>query len=110
MIPPMVPVPPRGAISDGIDQPTGDAAASPLSATEIQMIAQTGLVVSVAPNTARPSRYEHGLAHRRLVVAARDQVIDLASGLRGSGSPMPGRRPASAQSAPVRFARLGTAR
>jgi hypothetical protein len=24
MIPPMVPVPPRGAISEGIDQPTGD--------------------------------------------------------------------------------------
>src|ERR1700739_668385 len=55
IIPPMVPVPPRGAISDGIDQPTGDAAASPLSATEIQTIAQTGSVVTVAPNTARPS-------------------------------------------------------
>ena len=55
MMPLMVPVPPRGAISDGIDQPTGAAAASPLSATEIQTIAQTGSVVTVAPNTARPS-------------------------------------------------------
>ena len=55
MIPPMVPVPPRGAISDGIDQPTGAAAARPLSATEIQTTAQTGLVVKVAPNTASSS-------------------------------------------------------
>ena len=55
MIPPMVAVPPRGAIKDGIDQPTGAAAASPLSATEIQRIAQIGSVVNVAPNTATPS-------------------------------------------------------
>src|SRR5271165_7152373 len=52
--PPIVPVPPRGAINDGIDQPTGAAAASPESAIVIQTIAQTGLVVQVAPNTARP--------------------------------------------------------
>src|SRR5579871_3688211 len=52
--PPMDPVPPRGAISEGIDQPTGAAAASPLSAIDIQTMAQTGLVVAVAPKTARP--------------------------------------------------------
>jgi hypothetical protein len=56
MIPPIVAVPPRGAIREGIDQPTGAAAASPLSATEIQRIAHTGSVVNMAPNTARPSR------------------------------------------------------
>ena len=54
MIPPIVPVPPLGAMSDGIDQPTGAAAARPLSAMVIQKIAHTGLVVIVAPNTARP--------------------------------------------------------
>src|SRR5579863_1048073 len=48
---PTVPTPPRGAISDGKDQPTGAAAASPLSATEIQTIASTGSVVVVAPKT-----------------------------------------------------------
>ena len=53
--PPIVPVPPRGAISDRIDQPTGAAAARPLSAIVIQTIAHTALVVIVAPNTARPS-------------------------------------------------------
>ena len=55
MMPPMVPVPPFGAISEGIDQPTGAAADSPLRATEIHEIAHTGLVVWVAPNTARPT-------------------------------------------------------
>ena len=54
MTPPMAPVPPRGAISEGIDHPTGAAAASPESAIEIQKIAHTGLSVVVAPNTARP--------------------------------------------------------
>ena len=79
MMPPIVPVPPRGAISDGIDQPTGAAAARPLSAMEIQTIAQTGSVVMVAPNTARPSSmpdHQHRLADLRFVVAARDQVVD----------------------------------
>ena len=77
--PPIVPVPPRGAISDGIDHPTGAAAASPLSAIEIQ--------------TDRPERGgrhggaedgeaqhhpadEHRLAHDRLVVAASDHPVD----------------------------------
>jgi hypothetical protein len=54
MIPPMVAVPPRGAIKDGIDQPTGAVAASPLNTTEIRTIAQTVSVVKVAPNTAKP--------------------------------------------------------
>ena len=54
MMPPMLPVPPRGAISDGIDHPTGAAAAKPESAIEIQKIAQPGLSVVVAPNTASP--------------------------------------------------------
>ncbi len=51
VIPPMVAVPLRGAIEDGIDQPTDADAASLLSAIEIQKIAQTGSVV----NMARPS-------------------------------------------------------
>jgi hypothetical protein len=55
MTPPIVAVPPRGAIKDGIDQPSGAAAASPLSAAEMQRIAQTGSVVNVEPNTARSS-------------------------------------------------------
>ena len=48
-------MPPFGAISEGIDQPTGAAADRPLRATEIHRIAHTGLVVWVAPNTARPT-------------------------------------------------------
>lgn len=55
MMPPIVPTPPLGTMRDGKDQPTGAAAARPPSAIEIQTIAHMGLVVSVAPNTARPS-------------------------------------------------------
>ncbi len=40
MMPPIVAAPPFGAISEGIDQPAGAAAASPLSDTVIQKIAQ----------------------------------------------------------------------
>src|ERR1700730_1776848 len=71
MIPPIVPVPPRGAIKDGIDQPTGAAAANPLSAIEIQRIATTASVVNVAPNTAR-----HGVATRRSAASAGHASID----------------------------------
>jgi hypothetical protein len=91
VIPPMVAVPLRGAIEDGIDQPT--AAASPLSVIEIQKIAQTGSVVNVAPNTARPSsmpktstvflalgkgqqRIERQPAHRLSADHARPTVVD----------------------------------
>jgi hypothetical protein len=92
VIPPMVAVPLRGAIEDGIDQPTA-AAASPLNVIEIQKIAQTGSVVNVAPNTARPSsmpktstvflalgkgqqRIERQPAHRLSADHARPTVVD----------------------------------
>jgi hypothetical protein len=45
VIPPMVAVPPRGAIKDGIDQAT--AAASPLSAIESQKIARERVIAPV---------------------------------------------------------------
>src|SRR5438445_7005591 len=53
--PPTVAVPPRGLISDTIEDATGAAALTPDSAMVIQATAQTGLVVKVAPNTARPA-------------------------------------------------------
>ena len=53
--PPIVAVPPRGLISDTIEEATGAAADTPDSAMVIQASAQTGLVVNVAPNTARPA-------------------------------------------------------
>jgi hypothetical protein len=91
VISPMVVVPLRGAIEDGIDQPT--ATAGPLSVIEIQKIAQTGSIVNVAPNTARPSsmpktstvflalgkgqqRIEHQPAHRLSADHARPTVVD----------------------------------
>src|SRR5665213_216112 len=49
------PTPPFGAISEGSDQQTGAAEASPPRAIEIHRIAQFGSVVRVAPNTASPS-------------------------------------------------------
>ena len=69
------------------------AAASPLSVIEIQKIAQTGSVVNVAPNTARPSsmpktstvflalgkgqqRIERQPAHRLSADHARPTVVD----------------------------------
>src|SRR5665213_4410605 len=49
------PTPPLGAISEGNEQQTGAAEASPPRAMEIHMIAQFGSEVRVAPNTASPS-------------------------------------------------------
>src|SRR6516225_9913589 len=46
---------PGGAMSAGIDQPTGADAARPQSAIEIQKIAMCGSLLRVAPATARPS-------------------------------------------------------
>ena len=54
-MPPIVPVPPRGAINDTMDDPTGAAADSPVSAMLIQVMAQTGSVVVTAPKTVSPS-------------------------------------------------------
>ena len=75
MMPPMEPVAPRGAISDGMDQPTGAAAARPLSAIEIQTTAQPGLVVSVAPKTARPSNIPTTSTVLRTSVSSRPRVM-----------------------------------
>ena len=49
IVSPMIPVSPRGAIGTESNQPTGHAAANPLSAAEIQIIAQAGPVATVAP-------------------------------------------------------------
>src|SRR5260370_1987720 len=57
MMPPTVAAPPFGAISDGIDQPTGAAAASPARASEIHPIASTGLVVNAAPKYRQPEQH-----------------------------------------------------
>src|SRR5882724_5998825 len=54
-IPPSVPTLSRGAINDGIDQPTGDAAESPPIETLIQKTAATGLKDRVAPKIPSPS-------------------------------------------------------
>ena len=54
-MPPIVPVPPRGAMSETIEEPTGAAAARPVRAIVIQVMAHTGSVVPTAPKTARPS-------------------------------------------------------
>ena len=80
MMPPMVPVPPRGAISDGIDQPTGAAAAKP---------AQRDRYPDDCPDraggkgSAKHREAEQHAQHtstvlrtRRFVVATRDQVVD----------------------------------
>ena len=96
-MPPMVPVPPRGAISEGIDHPTGAAAASPLSAIEIQKIAQTGVGRGGGAEHREAQHHpahEHGLAHPRLVVAARDQLVDqpAADEQVGDGREKPGDR------------------
>src|SRR3981081_1671884 len=54
MIPPTFPTLLRGAINDGIDQPTGDAAESP----PIEMLIQTSAVIALwvfaAPRMPRP--------------------------------------------------------
>src|ERR1035441_10815730 len=53
MIPATRAVLPAGSMRPGIDQPMGADAASPQSEIEIQKIATRGLVVRVAPATAR---------------------------------------------------------
>src|SRR5260370_425659 len=74
MIPPIVPALPRGAISDGMDQATGAAAAKPLNAIEIQKMAQTGLVLSVAPNTASPNNMPRTRTDLRTSVSSYPRV------------------------------------
>ncbi len=76
-MPPIVPVPPRGAISDTSEEPTGAEAASPARETEIQTTAQPGSVVNIAPNTASPSSIPPTSTVLRACVSsypARDQV------------------------------------
>src|SRR5258708_40018931 len=54
MIPPTFPTLLRGAISDGIDQPTGDAAERPPMEMLIQISAVIALCVFPAPRMPRP--------------------------------------------------------
>src|SRR5258708_12084717 len=54
MIPPTFPTQLRGAINDGIDQPTGDAAESPPMEMLIQISAVIALCVFPAPRMPRP--------------------------------------------------------
>src|SRR6516162_2068240 len=76
MIPPMVPVPPRGRSARG----STSLLAMPQRARSTlwkSIIAQTGGRGSAEHGeTEQHAQHEHGFAHRRLVVAARDQVID----------------------------------
>src|SRR6185312_9244651 len=53
MMPPTAPTPALGATSEGRDQATGAAAASPVKASDIHASAIAGRLVVVAPNTAR---------------------------------------------------------
>ncbi len=54
MIPPTFPTLLRGAINDGIDQPTGDAAERPPMEMLIQISAVVALWVFAAPRMPRP--------------------------------------------------------
>src|ERR1700679_2800627 len=54
MIPPTFPTLLRGAINDGTDQPTGDAAESPPMEMLIQISAVIALCVFAAPRMPRP--------------------------------------------------------
>src|SRR5580658_5585156 len=54
MIPPTLPTLLRGAINDGTDQPTGDAAESPPIEMLIQISAVIALCVFAAPRMPRP--------------------------------------------------------
>src|ERR1700756_3100078 len=54
IIPPTFPTLLRGAINDGIDQPTGDAAERPPMETLIQISAVIALCVFAAPRMPRP--------------------------------------------------------
>src|SRR5438093_10583815 len=53
-IPPSVPTLSRGAISDGIDHPTGEAADNPPIDMLIQKSAVTGLCACAVPRIPRP--------------------------------------------------------
>ena len=53
-MPPTVPAPPFGAISDTIEDPTGAAADSPEIAIDNHSSAQPGFTVKAAPMTASP--------------------------------------------------------
>src|SRR5260370_18499776 len=55
MMLPTVALPPRGATSDGNDQPIVDAEVSALTDTVIQNSTQEMLLVKAAPITARPN-------------------------------------------------------
>ena len=54
MMLPTVPLPPRGATSEGNDQPIVDAVVSALTETVIQTSAQNTSVVNAAPMMVRP--------------------------------------------------------
>jgi len=79
MMPPTVPTWPLGAISDGIDHPTGAAAARPPRAMEIPRDRPTGVRGEGGAEHGQAEEHagdEHGPAHARLLVPARDQVVN----------------------------------
>src|ERR1700722_17736502 len=79
MIPPTFPTLLRGAINDGIDQPTGEAAESPPIEMLIQMSAVIALCVFAAPRMPRPHAVPPTRTHFRTEFAFHPRSINTST-------------------------------
>src|SRR5271170_8221779 len=79
MIPPTRPTLLRGAIKDGMDQPTGEAAERPPIEMLIQMSAVVALCVFAAPRMPRPQAVPPTRTHLRTELAFHPRSISAST-------------------------------
>src|ERR1035437_4930159 len=79
IMPPTVPTLPRGAISDGIDHPIGDAAESPPIDMLIQISARAAVCAFAAPRIPRPNTVPHTSTACRTRLAFRPRLISAST-------------------------------